>query len=149
MRKGILSALLLLLASYGFAQDNCLVRSSDYNSLELSFVASDKFRVDDVDLFGTLFSLVSLEGFDHSSEIGSPSLPTMRHLIEIPICDGISVAIKEERHVLLDGASIGVSRTLAPVQPSLCKTASRPSASRRVFAQPFIPFSSAPPETRR
>lgn len=125
MRKGILSALLLLLASYGFAQDNCLVRSSDYNSLELSFVASDKFRVDDFDLFGTLFSLVSLEGFDHSSEIGSPSLPTMRHLIDIPFCDGISVAIKEERHILLDGASIGVSRTLAPVQPSLCKTASR------------------------
>lgn len=127
MRKGLLSVALLLLSVYGYAQGGCEVKVSNYERLKLSFTATEKLDVSELSLFGTPFSQVTIQGFDHSSEIGSPSLPAMRCMIETPLCDGVSVQIVSERHLLLDGDSLGVLHRVAPVLPSLCKTASRNS----------------------
>lgn len=127
MKKGLLSVALLLLSVYGFAQGSCEVKMSSYERLELSFSAPEKLSVGEVSLFGSPFSLVTIDGFGQSSEIGSPSLPTMRYMIEAPLCDGIRVQVVSESHVVLDGDSLGVTHKVAPVQPSLCKTASRNS----------------------
>ena len=129
MRKGLLSVVLLLLSVSGYAQGVCEVKHSGYDRLELSFTVSDKLTIDELSLYGQPFSLVAIDGFDHSSEIGSPSLPTMRYMIEAPLCDGIHVQIVSETHLLLDGDSLGVTHKVAPVQPSVCKTASRNSNS--------------------
>lgn len=104
------------------AQERYEVKSSDCNRLVLSFSATDRLNVEDVTLYGQDFSMVSTEGFDRSLEVGAPSLPTMRKLIEIPVCDGIGVQVVRESHVVIDGAELGVTHNVLPVQPPVCKS---------------------------
>lgn len=125
MKKLFLSLALLCLGLCVYAQTGYVVKSSDYNRLELSFKAPAALNVENVTVKGTDFSMVTMDGFTQSSAMGCPSLPTMRCLIEAPLCSGISVRITNETHIVIDGESIGVSRRVAPVQPSECKTASR------------------------
>jgi len=127
MKKLILSILLVVSAFVLSAQGKYLVGRSDFNSLEITFTAPDALNVEEVSIKGSDFSSVSIDGFGPSSEVGAPSLPTLRKIIEIPLCDGISVTMKNERHIILDGASLGITHAVAPVQPSVCKTASRNS----------------------
>ena len=128
MQKNILFLLFIALSLSLFAQSPSVrynVKSSDYNRLVVSFSASDGLEVDNVVLGGHDFSMVSIAGFAQSSEIGAPSLPTMRKLIEIPLCDGIEVRVVTERHILLDGAACGVTNMVVPLQPPVCKSANR------------------------
>jgi len=66
--------------------------------------------------------MVSIDGFSQSSEVGSPSLPTLRKLIEIPLCSGIEVRITNEKHLVLDGVALGLFNKVVPVQPPVCKS---------------------------
>ncbi|MBO4752668.1 MAG: T9SS type A sorting domain-containing protein [Bacteroidales bacterium] len=125
MKKILLSLAALLLGLCAYAQSGCEVMSSDYHRLELSFKASSALNVENVIVKGNDFSMVTMEGFGQSSAMGCPSLPTMRCMIEAPLCSGISVRITSENHIVIDGESIGVTNRVAPVQPSECKTASR------------------------
>jgi len=125
MKKLFLSALLLFFAVYAFAQGSYMVGQSNYSKLELSFKAPAQFGVEDIIVKGQTFSQVTLPGFDCSSAIGCPSLPTMRQMIEIPLCEGITVQVKNENHIIVDGERSGVSHQVMPVQPSESKTASR------------------------
>lgn len=125
MKKLFLSVALLFSALCLSAQGSYEVLSSDYSKLEISFKASSALAVENVTIKGTDFSNVTLPGFDRSSQLGCPALPTMRKLIEIPLCNGITVRVKSENHVVLDGAAFGVTHPVMPVQLSECKTASR------------------------
>lgn len=125
MRKGLLYVIMLLVSECIYAQGSYEVKVSNYERLELTFSATSKLEVSESTINGNLFSLVTIPGFDHSSEIGAPSLPTMRQMIEIPLCDGIMVQMVKERHVILDGDSLGVIHKVSPVQPSRCKTERR------------------------
>ena len=109
----------------GSAQQVCRVNTSGYDKLSLTYKVSPILDVDTVLLDDMVFNTVSINGFSMSSEIGCPSLPTLRGLIEIPLCDGITVTVTSENHQLIDGAQLGVVHPIAPVQPSICKTASR------------------------
>ena len=122
MKRFLLSLVSVLLAASASAQSGCEVKSSDFNRIVFSFSASENLHVEDVILQGTPFSVVSIDGFDHSGIIGDPSLPTMRKLIEIPLCQGMDVRITSESHVVIDGATIGVSSPVLPVQSPVCKT---------------------------
>ena len=125
MKKILLSLAVLFLGLCAYAQSGYDVKSSDYHRLELSFKAPATLNVENVTVKGGDFSMVTMDGFGQSSVLGCPSLPTMRCLIEAPLCSGISVRIASENHIVIDGGSIGVTHRIAPAQPSECKTASR------------------------
>ena len=125
MKKLFISFALLCLGLCAYSQTGYVVKSSDYNRLELSFKAPSALNVENVTIKGSDFSMVTMDGFTQSSEMGCPSLPTMRCLIEAPLCSGITVRIMSENHIVVDGESVGVTRRVAPVQPSVSKTASR------------------------
>lgn len=127
MKKSILSVVFLISAIALYAQGKYEVIKSDYSNLEITFSAPDHFSVENITLKGQDFVSLAMDGFDQSSAIGCPSLPTLREMIEIPICGGISVQVKSERHILVDGESMGITDKVAPLQPSVCKTASRNS----------------------
>lgn len=127
MKKLLFLVLLVISAFAVSAQGQYMVGKSDFNRLEITFAAPAVLNVDDVSIKGVDFSSVTMEGFTSSSEIGAPSLPTMRKMIEIPLCDGIAIQIKDERHIIVEGESMGINQSVAPVQPSICKTASRNS----------------------
>lgn len=116
----------LVVACYSaFSQERCDVRLSDVNRLTVAFTAPDRLDVGNVTLDGINFATVSVDGFVQSSAIGAPSLPTMRKLIEIPLCDGVDVKIVSESHVVIDGEVIGVTNLVEPVQPPVSKSDSR------------------------
>ena len=126
MKKlGLFLVALLNIAVLTYAQGGCEVVRSDYNRLVVSFTTSSNLSSETVVLKGRNFSLVTLDGFDHSSAIGVPSLPTLRKLVEIPLCERVVVRIVDERHVELDGTQFSCDHTVLPVQPPVCKTASR------------------------
>lgn len=125
MKKLFLSLAFLFLGMCVYAQTGCVVKSSDYNHMELSFKAPAALNVENINIKGDDFAMVTMDGFVQSSAIGCPSLPSMRCMIETPLCSGISVRVISESHVVVEGESVGVTRRVAPVQPSECKTASR------------------------
>lgn len=104
-----------------------VVKSSTYDSLNLSFNCPKTLSSSDVVLQGTTYSEVTIDGFDVSSNIGNPALPTLREIIEIPLCSNVAVGIRSAESVLVDGVSIGVNHLVVPKQPSRCKTEDRKS----------------------
>ena len=128
MRKKVaISIIIILLSLSAYAQGKYELKRSDFTSVEIVFTAPDRFDAKNVALFGHDFVSLTMDGFGQTSEIGCPSLPAMREMIEIPLCDDISVQVKGERHLVVDGNELGVASAVAPVQPSVCKTASRNS----------------------
>ncbi len=123
-----LPILFIVLTLSALAQEKYEVKRSDFNFVEIVFSATDNLNVENVLLKGRDFTSVSMNGFGHLSEIGRPSLPVLREMIEIPLCDGVSIEVKNESHIMVNGAMLGITRLVAPVQPSLCKTASRNTA---------------------
>ena len=123
--KKILFLAMAVLMGIGTMAQKCEVISSDYQKLVVSFTASENLQIGNEVLFGHEFNTVSLDGFDFSSEIGVPMLPTLRKMIEIPLCSGMTVEIVTENHIVVDGSEIGASLPVKPVQPSLSKSASK------------------------
>lgn len=94
-------------------------------SLTVSFTVPTKLVVRSSTVYGQRFNTVAIDGFDVSSEMGKPMLPTLREWIEVPVCGRVGVEVVYEEHVVLDGDSLGVTLPIAPRQPSACKAASR------------------------
>lgn len=103
----------------------CDVIESSPESLRVAFSVPCKLEVGTTTIKGVGFNTVSIDGFDRSSEIGAPSLPTLREWMELPVCGRVGVELLYEEHLVIDGDSLGVAMPLAPTQPSLCKTAAR------------------------
>ena len=103
----------------------CDVTESSPESFRVAFSVPDKLDVGSVSIKGVDFNTVAIEGLDFSSEIGSPSLPTLREWIEVPVCGRVGVELLYEEHMVIDGDSLGVSLPIAPRQSSVCKNSSR------------------------
>lgn len=115
----------------------CDVTESSPESFRVAFSVPTKLDVGSVSIKGVDFNTVAIEGLDFSSEIGSPSLPTLREWIEVPVCGRVGVELLYEEHMVVDGDLLGVSLPIAPRQPSVCKSSSRNSDSlvmdRRIY----------------
>lgn len=132
MIKRCFLLLLLLPFSLGLpAQTAYEVKQSDCGRIVISFSAPEGFDVADTILKGRHFVSVGMQEFGPSSAIGQPTLPTLRKMIEIPLCDGIEVQLKNVTRTFVDGEAIGVSYPVVPLQPSVCKT---PGLGREVLA---------------
>ena len=103
----------------------CDVMESSPESLRVAFSVPVKLDVGTVSIKGVEFNAIAIEGLDLSSEIGSPSLPTLREWIEVPVCGRVGVEVIRVERVVIDGDSVGVTLPVMPRQPSVCKTDSR------------------------
>ena len=100
----------------------CDVKDSSMWAMEVSFNVPEKLQVGATVKYGVRFNTVAIDGFDSSSEIGTPVLPTSREWIEIPVCERVEVEIIHEEHIVLDGDSLGITMPLVPRQPSDSKS---------------------------
>lgn len=125
MKKLLILALMFSYCMGLTAQQLWDVKSSNYEQLHLTLQSSDKLNVGTQQLYGQTFNTLKIDGFDESSTIGNPILPTLRKMIEMPICSGVEIEIITEEHLIIDGAEIGVSHNIMPKQVSVCKTASK------------------------
>lgn len=63
------------------------------------------------------FSLISIPGFQHTGDIGSPSVPVMNRLIEVPVGAELSVTVTSQDSEVHDLAQAGITAPLFPRQP--------------------------------
>lgn len=126
MKKLFLFAIAAVLCSVSLmAQKHCTVNQSDYYRLKLTFTTGQAPMVGETVIGGTTYSTIEFADFDHTSAIGSPCLPALRNLAEIPLCKGMSVRILDADYEEFDASELGLTHAVAPLQPSVCKTASR------------------------
>lgn len=108
-----------------FGQQACNVVEYSSESMNVVLSVPAKLEVGTVVFDNTMFNTVTIDGFDVSSEIGKPALPSLREWIEIPVCARVKVEVTYEEHLAIDGDSLGVTLPLMPTQPSASKTSSR------------------------
>ena len=114
----IVLAIILLSANISMAQrDSYRLLNDSWQSMEIEFNIAD-LQTASVNIGGTDFNSVSIEGFIHSSEEGEPCLPVFSRLIEVPQCNGFDVRMSEMEYdtIVLSGSQ------LMPAQPSRSKS---------------------------
>ena len=113
--------LCILGMGYAQAQQIYSVRTSDFSSIQLTLtvpvptVATTSYM--DVD-----YNVLQMPGFALSQTVGEPSLPMFGHMLEIPLCDGLTVKTANARYDTIDGATLGLTAPIMPAQQPRTKS---------------------------
>ncbi len=111
-------AVLLGLSLHVAAQKaNYTVNRDDFGSLQITFTTGN-LNINDLTIDGQTYSLLGMDGYLPSTEVGKPNLPTFSQLIEVPLCNGYEVTVADAVYdtLLLHGYPI------MPLQPSRSKS---------------------------
>ena len=126
MKKFYFLALLgLLTAGLAQAQQNYSVSQSDYSAIRMTLTAPVP-SVETVSYLDVDYNVLQMSGFAETKNVGMPSLPQFGHMLEIPLCDGLTVKATNARYDTIDGAAIGLSETIMPVQAPRRKSDTSP-----------------------
>lgn len=116
MKKLYLMIVLCILGmGYAQAQQIYSVRTSDFSSIQLTLtapvptVATTSYM--DVD-----YNVLQMSGFGTSMTVGEPMLPMFGYMVELPLCDGLRVKTLNARYDTIDGATLGLTAKIMPVQ---------------------------------
>ena len=98
-------------------QTNYNIEKDDFSSLQLSFT------VGDIDLQQTVkdevsYTILNIQGYLPSTEIGAPTLPLFSSLIEVPLCNSFNIKVND---VVYDTIDI-TGHILLPAQPERSKS---------------------------
>ena len=107
------------------AQQNYTVRTSDYESIRLTMVAPVP-TVGTVSYMDVEYNVLQMPGFAESMTVGEPSLPMFGHMLEIPLCDGVTVKTENARYDTIDGATLGLTTKIMPAQRPRTKSDNSP-----------------------
>lgn len=103
----------------------CSVKQSDYSRVSLTFNAGN-LSVHDLKTPEGMFSLLAIDGFYPSSDVGNPNLPVLSQTIEIPLCKGVSYRVVNSKTEVYTAAQLGINYTVYPAQPSYSKSEEGP-----------------------
>ena len=97
------------------------VTADNYQHLQIQF-ATGRPKVGEAVLDGLTYNTLSFDGYQSSSEVGQPDLPTFSALVEVPLCEGFEVSVSDAVYDTLDAATLGLRHLLMPLQPSRSKS---------------------------
>ena len=128
----IMSSVLLVLLGMGTAIADIHPIALDAERSVLSLAEQNRNSFDfhmeigelsamDVETAEGVFARLSIPGFHSSKVIGSPEIPMMNRLIEIPFGATPRVEILSTRIRTIDLADFGIEHLLMPAQPSMPK----------------------------
>ena len=120
MRKLLLFSILLTSVFFLRAQ-NYTIRQNTMNKLSIEF-SIPKLQNRVVKAVDAHYATLTMEGYGHSSKVGSPSLPELTKLIEIPLCDEINVHVVSAEYEEYDAATLNVLYPVMPCQGSTPKS---------------------------
>lgn len=122
MKKISIILLNLVLMQIAFAQNNVFrVCQSGYSHATYSLTTPKiSFHSQSVD--NQTFQVVELSGASPSTEIGRPDLPVLTQMIELPLCEDVSIQISDIQTKLFDP----LTHYIMPVQPAPCKSDTTP-----------------------
>lgn len=112
---------------------NCLAQSvkhvevthSGYDKITLTLTAGE-ISATTVNTDKGLFSRIGCDGFLPYGNDGSPELPALVSMLEIPLCDGINVSITHQEWQSYAAERLGISHPIYPRQPSRSKSEKGP-----------------------
>lgn len=120
--KRVLSLLMAAMAFISIAKaQNFMLKSSDYNQLQVSLSASVP-EVEMTTLGNTTFSTLTLRGSVPLMQVGDPMMPLLNRMIEIPLCDSVVVTVNKAYYDTIDGTTLGLDYPIMPAQPSRSKS---------------------------
>lgn len=111
--------ILMLLCIFGIglvqAQQNYTVTTSDYTSIQMTLTAPVP-TVGVTNYMDVEYNVLQMPGFAETHTIGEPSLPQFGHMLEIPLCDGVTVKAENAVFETIDGATLGLTHMIMPTQ---------------------------------
>ena len=108
---------------------NCLAQSekhitvthSGYDKITLTLTAGE-INATTVSTDKGLFSRINADGFLPYGDDGSPELPALVSMLEIPLCDGYDINITRQEWQSFGAERLGISHPVYPRQPSRSKS---------------------------
>lgn len=127
MKKQLLSILLVTLFLFNLSgqQANYQIAKNNFEEVEISFSIPPPL-IKEIDFKGETFSTIELDGYIKSSDVGNPQLPVLGKLIEIPLCDDLTIEITPGAYDIYDAEELGIRHDLYPAQPSYIKSYTGP-----------------------
>lgn len=80
-------------------------------------VSVGRLTASDLNVEGQAFTYLAIPGYQHTGAIGSPSLPVMNRLVEVPLGGEVQVKVLAKSRERVQLADVGVMAPLFPRQP--------------------------------
>ena len=103
----------------------CSVKQSDYTKVSLTFKAGN-LVAHDLKTPEGMYSLLVIEGFYPSADVGNPNLPVLSQTIEMPLCKGVSYRVIDAKTEVYNAEQLGVKYPVYPAQPLRSKSEEGP-----------------------
>lgn len=111
-------------------QPEYTIDQKDPGKIRISLITPD-IKIREHKTAEGVYNRIEMEGFVPSSEIGQPELPVFAKLLEIPLCDQVSIKIIDTEYDMYNVEESGITYDLYPVQPPVSKSDdSRPDLIR-------------------
>ena len=121
--------LLLWVALLGFCQfilaQNIQITQNSYQKVAVSFETGE-LSVEDITVPAGTFSMISLPGYGSSYNPGTPELPQLTKLMQIPVCDSVVTTVVNAQYTEYDAAALGIHHPIFPSQTSVSKDKTNP-----------------------
>ncbi len=124
MKKIVVWIALLGICQSVWAQ-NLHITQNSYQKIAVTFTTG-KLSADEISVPEGDFSLISLPGCGSSYRPGTPQLPQLTKMLQIPVCDSVVVTVLNAQYTDYDAAALGIQHPIFPTQPSLSKKDVRP-----------------------
>lgn len=123
-----LLAFFCLLISVLNAQNYTLV-DNNFDRVQIRFTSAEISSYD-IHTEQGWFSRVAMPSTTPSRVVGSPELPILTELMEIPLCDNVSYEIISSHYNDFSGEELGIHHPLYPAQPDAFKSQDNPPFTR-------------------
>ena len=124
--------MLLWVALLGFCQfvlaQNIQITQNSYQKVAVSFETGE-LSVEDITLPQGTFSMISLPGYGSSYNPGTPEVPQLTKLMQIPVCDSVVATVINAQYTEYDADALGIHHPLFPTQATVSKDKVNPPFS--------------------
>ncbi|MDY5969204.1 MAG: C25 family cysteine peptidase [Bacteroidales bacterium] len=125
MKKHFVLTFMMAAIGFGAMAQTFAVKQSSYGGVTLQF-AAPKFKPQTFQYGSDLYSVPSMEGFGLAGVLGTPALPEMVKLVELPLGGEASVDIVQALYDTLPAQALGIALPIMPLQPSRSKNDTSP-----------------------
>ena len=127
MKKLLLWVVLLCFSPVVWAQ-NIQITQNSYQKVAVSFETGE-LSVEDITLPQGTFSMISLPGYGSSYAPGTPEVPQLTKLMQIPVCDSVVATVVNAQYTEYDAAALGIHHPVFPTQATVSKDKVNPPFS--------------------
>ena len=119
MKKCLLWLVAVAVCQFAVAQ-NIQINQNSYQKVSISF-ETGSLSVSDISVPEGDFSVISLPDYGFSYSPGTPQLPQLAKMLQIPVCESVVATVTNAQYTEYDASALGIHHPLFPSQPSVSK----------------------------